>query len=106
MSINANLLKKLKEDFNGCPLFEGREKEDNSTLEGKEVTIDDYFPMSDYHAVTFVEFPDKVFLSGGGLKKLLSNYGAENDLRGLKIKVLPMIKTASRRDYRPIEVIG
>ena len=99
------LIKKLKEDFNGCPLFEGREKGDLKDLEGETVTVADYFPMSDYHAVVFEEHDKKVYLSGGGLKKMLTEYGDE-DVRGVKIKVLPMIKTSAKRDYRPIEVIG
>lgn len=99
------LIKKLKEDFNGCPLFEGREKGDLNELDGETVTIADYFPMSEYHAVVFEEHNDKVYLSGGGLKKLLTEYGKE-DVRGIKIKMLPLIKTNAKRDYRPIEVIG
>jgi hypothetical protein len=99
------LIKKMKEDFNGCPLFEDREKGDLNDLDGEILTIADYFPMSEYHAVVFEEHDDKVYLSGGGLKKLLTEYGKE-DVRGIKIKMLPLIKTKAKRDYRPIEVIG
>lgn len=99
------LIKKLKDAFNGCPLFDGREKGDLKDLENEVVTISEYFPMSDYHAVVFEEHSDKVYLSGGGLKKLLTEYATE-DLSGIKIKMLPMIKTSTKRDYRPIEVIG
>lgn len=99
------LEKLLKDEFNGCPLFEGRTKGDLNELKDKVVTIKEYFPLSDYHAVVFEEEPEKVYLSGGGLKKLLSKYENE-DLSGLKIKLLPMIKTNSKRDYRPIEVVG
>lgn len=105
MMNKKELEKQLKESFNGCPLFEGREKGDLSELTGREVTIKEYFPLSDYHAVVFEEEPEKVYLSGGGLKKLLTQYETE-DLSGLRIKLLPMIKTNSKRDYRPIEVIG
>ena len=99
------LEKMLKEDFNGCPLFEGRSKGDLNDLTGNVVTINEYFPLSDYHAVVFEEEPDKVYLSGGALKKLLAEYENE-DLRGLRVKILPMVKTNSKRDFRPIEVLG
>lgn len=102
---NKDLLKALKEEFNGCPLFEGRTKESMDALTDKVVTIDTYFAMSDYHAVVFKEFPSNVFLSGGGLKTLLNKYGANEALVGLQIKVLPMIKTADRHDFRPIEIV-
>lgn len=104
MKTREELLKKLKEEFNGCPLFEGREKGDLKDLENKIVTIADYFPMSDYHAVVFEEDNAKCYLSGGGLKKMLTTYGDE-DLRGIKIKILPMVKTTAKRDFRPIEII-
>lgn len=102
--MKEDVLKKMKERFNGCPLFEGRTKEKMDVLTGKEVTIQEFFPMADYHAVVFAEYPDKVFLSGGALKQLLNEFG--EDAVGLKIAVLEMIKTADKHDFRPINVIG
>lgn len=100
----AELLKKMQEQFNGCPLFEGREKEQFETLENTMVTVDAYFKLSDYYAVVFEEFPESVFLSGGAVTDLLNTYG--DDAIGVQFTVLPMVKTNSKRDFRPIRIEG
>jgi hypothetical protein len=99
-----NIVEQMMKEFNGCPLFEGREKGSLDELTGLEVTIADFYNLADYHAVIFEESPEKVYLSGGGLKKLLTKYG--EDAIGVKIVIEEMIKTAKKNDYRPIRVVG
>lgn len=99
-----DLIKKLKDEYNGCPLFENRKKGEIGIYVGKPITIKDYFRMSDYHAVIFEEDNEHFFFSGGSLKSMLDKYG-EEDLRGIQIIPKEMIRTASKRDYRPFEVV-
>ena len=98
------LISKLKEDFNGCPLFEKRAQGDMETMVGKTITIEDYFKLSDYHVVIFEEDKEHFYFSGGTLKNMLEKYG-EQDMRGVQVIPKPKIKTASRRDFRPFEVV-
>ena len=112
-----NWLKKTKEQYNGCPLFNGREKGDMDELTGKVVTLKEAYPYKsndgDYHAFTVEEMPDKVYLSGGALKNLLNEAKESGDVdflceHGLQFKPLPMVEVKSQRGrtFRPIEVIG
>lgn len=102
-------------EYNGCPWFkEGtpdyREKGELDELDGKVVQIDDYYKLSDYHAVTFLGFP-KVYLTGGALKDLLNRYGdtEKENIRRINIKMLPK-RTWKDADgkpktFRPIEIM-
>lgn len=102
------LIEKMKEKFNGCPLFEDREKESLDILTDKPVTIDNIYRLTGnngaYYAVTFKEDTTHVFLSGGGLTKLCDEFG--EDVIGVNITILPKIKTQTNHDYRPITVNG
>lgn len=98
------ILKKMQERFNGCPLFEGREKAKFDQLEDQTVTVEAYFKLSDYYAVIFEECPDAVFLSGGAMTELFDDFG--DNAIGVRVTILPMIKTNSKRDFRPIRIEG
>lgn len=100
-----NAIKQMKEEFNGCPLFEDREKGSLDELTDLEITIDDLFPLNDYHCVVFSEIPDKFFLTGGALKDLCNNYPPEF-VKGRVVKLLPMVKTKRKKEFRPIKVIA
>lgn len=100
-----NAISQMKEDYNGCPLFEDREKGSLDDIVGIELTIDDLFPLNDYHCVVFEEIPDKFFLTGGALKDLCNNYKPEF-VRGRRISVGEKVKTRNKRDFRPIKVLG
>ena len=95
--------KKMKEMFNGCPLFEGREKGSLDELTGKEISIMEYFRLADYHAVVFNEYPDRVYLSCASLDKLITEFA--DDCKNVKIKFLTPIKTADKHDYRPLNIV-
>lgn len=99
------IIQKMKEEFNGCPLFEGREKGSLDDITDKELTIDDIYPLNDYHCIIFSEIPDLFFLTGGALKDLCNNYEPQFVV-GRVIKIKPLVKTKSRRDFRPIEIIA
>lgn len=101
------LLQQMQEDFNGCPLMTDREKGSLDDLTGNQVTIDDTFKLSDYHCITFKEYPDKFFLTGGALKDLCNKYPKEA-VTGLCIEMLEKVKVKSdnKKDFRPIRVLG
>lgn len=108
IKFNAELQKvieQMKEDYNGCPLFEEREKGSLDELTGLELTIEDLFPLNDYHCVVFFEVPDKFFLTGGALKDLCNNY-PPNFVKGRTIILQEKVKTRSKKDFRPIKVIS
>ena len=99
-------LAKMKEQFNGCPLFVDREKGDLDELVGKKVFIENYYKLTgengDYFAIAFKGIDDKFYLSGGALTELLTDYGY--DEKEAEILILEKVKTKSRRDYRPIRI--
>lgn len=98
-------LQAMQDEFNGCPLFEGREKGKLDDLEGKQLHIEDLYPLSDYHCVIFEEIPDYYYLTGGALKDLCNNY-EPRFVRGRLIEIQPMVKTKARFDFRPIKVLA
>lgn len=85
------ILHQMQDEFNGCPLFEGREKGSLDDLEGRPVHIEDLFPLSDFHCVVFEEIPDRYYLTGGALKDLCNRYEPEF-VRGRYIEVQPKVK--------------
>lgn len=97
------LLNQIKKESNGCDLFDGRVQGDIETHVGTQLTIKDYYKIEDYHVVIFDEDDEHFFFSGGRLKSILNKY--EQDLRGLRVVPQSMIKTASKRDYRPYTVV-
>lgn len=99
------MIAQMKEDYNGCPLFEDREKGDLDELTGEEITIDDLFPLNDYHCIVFRQHPEKFYLTGGALKDLCNNYPPQF-VKGRTIVLQPMVKTRTKRDFRPIKVIS
>lgn len=103
--MQVEMLKKMQDEFNGCPLFEGREKGSLDELEGQQLHIEDLYPIQDYHAIVFEEIQDRFFLTGGALKDLCNNYPPEFVV-GRLIEVQPKVKTKSRRDFRPIRVLA
>ena len=109
--VSKNFLEELKKEFNGCPLFEGREKGDIEMHVNKPCTIADYFKMKEasgsyYYAFIIEQDNEHTFLSGGAITKLIDAC-EENGFEAIGITFVPkeMIKTSSKRDYRPIEVL-
>lgn len=101
----AAVVEEMQDEFNGCPLFEDREKGSLDELTGMEVTIEDIFPLNDYHCVVFSEIPEKFFLTGGALKDLCNNYEPQFVI-GRTIIVQEMVKTKNKKDFRPIKVVS
>lgn len=109
--VNKNFLEELKKEFNGCPLFEGREKGDIEIHVDKPCTITDYFKLQEssgsyYYAFTIEQDNEHTFLSGGAITRLIDEC-VDNDFDPIGVTFVPKekIKTASKRDYRPIEVL-
>ena len=109
--VNEKFLEELKKEFNGCPLFEGREKGDIEIHVNKPCTITDYFKMKEssgsyYYAFTIEQDKEHTFLSGGAITKLIDKC-IDNEFDPVGITFVPKekIKTTSKRDYRPIEVL-
>lgn len=100
------LIQQMKEEFNGCPLFAERTKGSLDDLTEKELTIEDIYPLEDYHVIVFEELPDTFYLTGGALKDLCNRYEKELVI-GRVIKVKPLKETKTKnRSFRPIEVIS
>lgn len=97
----------MKARFNGCPLFENRDKAKIDTLENKVIVIDEYFELTgddgNYYAFTIKDDNDHFYLSGGAITSLLAEFG--DDAVGIEIKVGEKVKTKSKRDYRPITIL-
>ncbi len=111
--MNQNFFDKVKEMANGCPLFGTRKKADLESLVGQVVTVDEYYPLTSkdggYHAVTFKEDKDHVYLSAGKLKEILLFADEESEnASGLKVLIKEKIPVQSdaRKTFRPVEVIG
>ena len=109
--VNKEFLEELKKEFNGCPLFDGREKGDIELHVNKPCTITDYFRLQEssgsyYYAFTIEQDKERTFLSGGAITKLIDKC-VENGYDAVGVTFVPKekIKTASKRDYRPIEVL-
>lgn len=107
------ILKKAKDNFNGCPLFENREKKPLDFLEEKDFQIDKYYYFSGenggYYAFTIVSDKDHVFLSN----KAITDFIGETleELREIEqdalvtIKLCKEIKLKSGRTFRPIKIL-
>lgn len=97
----------MKGRFNGCPLFEKREKGKVDDLEGKVITIDEYFELNgdegNYFAFTIAGDDKHFYLSGGAITALLSEFGDE--ATKVEIKIGAKVKTKAKRDYRPITIM-
>ena len=104
--MNNNILSKMQERFNGCPLFIDREKGDLDDLVGQKVVIESYYELTGengkYYAIAFVGDDEKFYLSGGALTELLSEFG--DDAKEVEILIMEKVKTKNRREYRPIRV--
>lgn len=104
--MNKNILAKMQERFNGCPLFIDREKGDLDELVGKKVRIESYYELTGengkYYAVSFVGDDKNFYLSGGALTDLISEFG--DDAKEVEILIQEKVKTKNRRDFRPIRV--
>lgn len=105
----------MKEEFNGCPLFQNREKGSLDDLTGIQLRIADLYPINEFHCVIFDDLKEdnpasqfvngKYFLTGGALKDLCNNYPPEFVVNRL-IEIQPMVDTKSRNKFRPIKVLG
>lgn len=104
--MNKNILAKMQERFNGCPLFIDREKGDLDNLVGQKVKIESYYELTGengkYYAVAFVGDTENFYLSGGALTDLISEFG--DDAKEVEILIQEKVKTKNRRDFRPIRV--
>lgn len=105
--MKKDVLERMKEQFNGCPLFIDRDKGDLDELVGKKVEIETYYKLSgengDYYAIAFKGYDDKFFLSGGAITELIRDYG--DDAKDVEFLVMDKVKTKNRREYRPIRII-
>ena len=104
--INNEVLTKMQERFNGCPLFVDREKGELDDLVGQKVKIDKFYELTGdngvYYAVGFVGMEDKFFLSGGALTDLIAEF--PEDCKNVEILIQEKIKTKNHREFRPIRV--
>lgn len=104
--MTREILAKMQERFNGCPLFIDRDKGDLDELVGKKVKIESYYKLTgdngDYYAIAFKGFDDKFYLSGGALTELINDFG--DDSKEVTILIKEKIKTKSKREYRPINI--
>lgn len=97
------LLKKMQDFSNGCPLFEGREKCSLDDVAESELTIDDFYKIDTYYCVTFREMPKNFFLSSSSLTNLLEEFGKE--CIGVVVKFEKTVKTSGGKTFRPLKVV-
>lgn len=95
----------LVKKYGNCPLMDGREKGCLDDLTEMTVTIDDYAKLSDFHCVTFEEFPEAYFFSNAATEKMLSDY-PDGELKGLQIRFEDTVKTKDKKTFRPVTLIG
>lgn len=104
--MKKDVLARMQEKFNGCPLFIDREKGDLDELVGKRVVIDSYYELTGengkYYALAFKDIDDKFYLSGGAITDLISEFG--DDAKEVEILIMEKVKTKNRREYRPIRI--
>lgn len=104
--MKKEVLARMQERFNGCPLFIDREKGDLDELVGKKVVIESYYKLTgengDYYALSFKGYEEKFYLSGGALTDLINEFG--DDAKEVEILIMEKVKTKNRREFRPIRV--
>ena len=104
--MKKEVLTRMKERFNGCPLFIDREKGDLDELVGKKVAIESYYKLTgengDYYALSFKGYEEKFYLSGGALTDLINEFG--DDAKEAEILIMEKVKTKNRREFRPIRI--
>lgn len=100
----SKAIAEMMEEFNGCPFFNERTKGQLDDIIDIELTIEDIFPMQDYHAIIFSELPDTFYLTGGALKDLCNNYKPEH-VRGRVVVLSEKKRTKNNHEFRPIKVL-
>lgn len=104
--MKKDVLARMQERFNGCPLFIDRDKGDLDELVGQKVIIDTYYKLTgengDYYAIGFKGMDDKFYLSGGALTDLITEFG--DDAKEVEILIMEKVKTKNRREFRPIRI--
>ena len=112
------VIKRAMEVSNGCPLMDGRNKEDAEKHVDEVLTVSDEFKLTGdngaYYCVTVDEIPDGFFLSGGALTSIIEQAEIVADahgvslsetVEGIKFKFGKKIKTKNNRDFRPVTVV-
>lgn len=104
--MTRDTLAKMKERFNGCPLFDDRDKGDLDDLVGSRVKIEQFYELTGengkYYALAFEGIDDKFYLSGGALTDLIAEFG--DDAKDVEILIMQKVKTKNKREFRPIRV--
>lgn len=104
--MTKEVLAKMQERFNGCPLFIDRDKGDLDELIGTKVQIESYYKLTgengDYYALAFKGHDDKFYLSGGAITELINDFG--EDAKDCQILIKEKVKTKGKREYRPINI--
>ena len=109
--MNNELLKKLKERFNGSEIMSNLEKKQQEDFVGENLTIEDYDEIngSDTHfyAVVFAEHHENYVLSGSALTELidLCESAETKGAVGVQIRIGKKVKTKNKTDYTPITVL-
>ena len=104
--MKKDILAKMQERFNGCPLFIDREKGDLDNLVGKKVHIESFYELTGengkYYAIAFKEDTKNFYLSGGALTELITDYPEE--CKEVEILIKEKVRTNNKREYRPINI--
>lgn len=109
--MNNELLKKLKERFNGSEIMANLEKKQQEDFVGENLTIKDYDVIngsdSHFYAVVFKEHDDNYVLSGSALTELIDMCESEDYMAavGIRIRIGKKVKTKNKTDYTPITVL-
>ena len=109
--MNNDLLKKLKERFNGSEIMSNLEKRQQEDFVGENLTIKDYDVINGtdthFYAVVFKEHEDNYVLSGSALTELIDMCESEDYMSavGVRIRIGKKVKTKNKTDYTPITVL-
>lgn len=109
--MNNELLKKLKERFNGSEIMSNLEKKQQEDFVGENLTIEDYDEINGtdthFYAVVFEEHPENYVLSGSALTELIDmcESAETNGAVGVRIRIGKKVKTKNKTDYTPITVL-
>lgn len=108
---NEELLKKLKERFNGSEIMSNLEKKQQEDFTGEKLTIEDYDVIngtdSHFYAVVFKEHPEYYVLSGSALTELIDMCESSQPKGAIDIqlRINKKVKTKNKTDYTPITVL-
>lgn len=106
MAISKERLEAMKAKLNGCPLMAGRDKLSWDDLENSDITISEYYDMSNgndhFYCVTFNEYPTNYAFTGKQLTELIDEFG--DDVTLVTLTVGKKTRTKNNNTFVPFTI--